>query len=76
MSTDTPTAPLVPARQGYAFFEHHNSNRSRRRGHKGPTIQVVKHPEGGPLPHKPLLLKRNKYVPHVGKKQLAKAGNW
>ena len=80
-----------PRRQGYAYIEHHNSRTSRRRGlcgfrlnHKtgqmewkeSITIQTIKHPEGGPLPHIPLLVKRNKYMPHVGKKQLAKAGNW
>ena len=70
----------------YGVIPHHNSNNSVRRGLVGwvigklgkpefkhhTTIQIVKNPEGGPLPHIPFLTKRNKYTPHVGKKQLAK----
>lgn len=42
------------------------------------TIQVIADihnydPHSSPLPHSPLLLRRNKYVPHVGKKQMAKS---
>lgn len=89
MSTDATTTPLLDApRKGYAFFEHHNSQNSHRRGRCGVvmnpktgaldfkscvTIRVVRHPEGGPLPHRPTLVKRNRYTPHVGAKQLAKA---
>lgn len=78
MSTDETEAPLgSPVKQGYAHIRHHNSNNSRRRGLVSPlkgytTYQVVKHPDGGPLPHVPFLTKRNKYVPHTGAKQLAK----
>lgn len=89
MSTDATQTPLIPApRKGYAFYEHHDSNNSRRRGLCGPklnrktgkveykhhvTIRTVRFPDGGPLPHQPLLVKRNRYTPHVGAKQLAKA---
>lgn len=89
MSTDTLDTPLLaaPRRQGYAFIKHRNSNQSRKKGLVGWTIgkfgkpefrnhttyQTIRHPEGGPLPHQPLLVKRNRYTPHVGAKQLAKA---
>ena len=83
MSTDTPETALIPTpRKGYAFFEHHNSNNARRREHgridgglskSHVTIRVVRHPEGGPLPHLPTPSGRSKYMPHVGAKQLAKA---
>ena len=88
MSTDTLDPPLIAApRKGYAFYEHHNSNNSRRRGLCGPrwngktgemeyknhvTIRTVRFPNGGPLPHQPLLVKHNRYTPHVGAKQLSK----
>ena len=83
MSTDANPTALTPApRKGYAFFEHYNSNNARRRGHgrvdgglfkSHVTIRVVRHPEGGPLPHLPTPSGRSKYTPHFGTKQLAKA---
>ena len=88
MSTDALETPLLAAPEvTYGHRRHLNSNNSRRRGLCGlvfnpktgekefkshTTYQVVKHPEGEPLPHRPFLMKRNKYVPHVGAKQLAK----
>ena len=92
MSTDATLEPLAPAPPvGYALIPHHNSNRSRRRGLCGyfwdeklqqmmpkhlTTVQTIRHPEGGPLPHTltPALVRsmRSKYTPHVGKKQLSK----
>lgn len=88
MSTDANQTPLIDApRKGYAFYEHHNSNNSRRRGLCGyrlnwktgkveykasTTIRTVKFPDGGPLPHLPTPSGRSKYMPHVGAKQLAK----
>jgi hypothetical protein len=56
---------------GYALIPHHNSNRSRRRGLCVPpkhhtTVQTIRHPEGGPLPHRltPALVRsmRSKYA--------------
>lgn len=89
MSTDQPETALIPApRKGYAFYEHHNSNNSRRRGLCGPrmnwktgkvefknsvTTRTVRFPDGGPLPHVATPPSRSRYVPHVGAKQLAKA---
>lgn len=90
MSTDTLDAPQIAApRKGYAFYEHHNSNTSRRRGLCGPrinwktgkvefknhvTTRTVRFPDGGPLPHLPTSTGRSKYDPHVGTKQRRKAG--
>lgn len=81
--------PLIATRPvRYLAIQHHNSNRAARRGLCGWTfnrktgkpefknhvsLQIVRHPDGEKLPHSPLLTKRNKYMPHVGKKQLAKA---
>jgi len=36
------------------------------------TCQQVRDDNGEELNHMPTLIRRNKYVPHVGKKQLAK----
>jgi len=78
MSTDQLETPILPPRRmGYAHIRHQNSNNSYRRGLVNPlkghtTFQTIKHPDGETLPHRPLLLKRNKYTPHVGAKQLAK----
>lgn len=88
MSTDQHETPLMPCRPaGYIAIRHKDSNNSRRRrlcgwsinlktGEKEykskTTYHIVRHPDGGKLPHSPFLVKRNKYVPHVGKKQLAK----
>lgn len=73
--------------QTYAAIQYVDSNNSRRRGLCGwfynrktrrneyrshTTIQVFRDSHGSPLPHQPLLLKRNKYVPHIGKKHAAK----
>lgn len=89
MSTDATTTPLLDApRKGYAFYQHRNSNRSRRRGLCGielnrktgmietkdhVTTRTVRFPDGGPLPHLPTPSGRSRYTPHVGAKQLAKA---
>ena len=82
MSTDTAETVMIPApRKGYAFYEHHNPNNSRRRGgcvdgglfKSNVTIRVMRHPEGGSLPHIPFPASRSRYTPHVGAKQLAKA---
>lgn len=89
MSTDANQTPLIETpRKGYAFYEHHNSNNSRRHKLCGPklnwktgkiefvnhvTTRTVKFPGGGPLPHLPTPSGRSKYMPHVGAKQLAKA---
>jgi len=79
MSTDANQTPLIAKpRKGYAFYEHHNSNNSRRRGRgdgifkNHVTIRTVRFPDGGPLPHLPTPSGRSKYMPHVGAKQLAK----
>ena len=73
MSTDAIETPLLAApKVTYGHRRHLNSNNSPRRGGPRVTYQVVKHPEGEPLPHRPFLTKNNKYVPHVGAKQLAK----
>ena len=82
MSTDTTESSLLtPPHAGYDVIEHRNSNRSRRNGTAAASFrkglrhisyQVIRRSGGLPLPHLPTLLKRNKYAPHVGKKQLAK----
>lgn len=87
MSTDESQPLLVPKTcKTYITLPHHDSNRSARRGLVGwmlgkwgkpefkhhTTYQFIKHPGGEPLPHQPFVSNRNKYVPHVGKKQLAK----
>lgn len=79
MSTDTTEAPILqPAGPTqYLVIHHPNSNRSQYRGlFRTTTYQVVRHPEGGPLPkgysREVLRSFSSKYKPHVGKKQLAK----
>ena len=87
MSTDALQAPFLEplAPVGYALIPHINSNRSRRNGsafaaiQKGlrhTTVQTIRHPEGGPLPHRltPALVRstKSKHKPHVGAKQLSK----
>jgi hypothetical protein len=71
----------------YSHIRHLNSQRSVSRGltkrfnaltgkveHQDHvSYTTFRDPNGSPLPHLPLLTKRNRYTPHVGKKQLAKA---
>lgn len=75
MSTDHTDAPiLAPAGPVKYLAIHHE--RPRRKPF-GTSYQIIRHPEGGALPHATsravLRSMRSKYVPHVGKKQLAKA---
>ena len=70
----------------YSAIRHVNSNNSRRRGlliRKNAvtgklekcnhiTYQIVRDPNGVSLPRSPLIVRRSKYVPHIGKKQIAR----
>jgi len=88
MSTSATTeTPLLPEpRKAYITVIHTNSKRARKQGLWGwsinkmgkkewrnhDSLQVLRDPEGRPLPHKEIIRHTSKYMPHVGKKHAAK----